>query len=94
MPSNPFIEFYQDPVGVLATLAYALLILAVTVALAGVMWSTALWLSNAWGFRHVDGKFGPKWEYVPPMGLWLRVSGLLLLAAIEAFLLSTLFYLV
>lgn len=91
---NPFIALYEDPVAVLGTLAYALLLLAATVALAGVMWSTMLHLSNAWEYRGVKGKFGPQWAYVPPMAVFGRVSALLLLGAVEAFLLATLVYLV
>lgn len=87
-PPNPFVELARDPVATLATLAYALLLLGATVALAGVMWSTILHLSNAWEHRRAKGKFGPQWELVPPVAVFGRVALLLFLGAVEAFLLG------
>lgn len=91
---NPFIEFARDPVEVLATIAYAFLLLGTTIAVAGVMWSTALRLSNVWEYRNVDGRFGPSWTYVPPMTVILRVSGLCVLLSLEALLFGALIWLV
>lgn len=94
MLPNPFVEFFQHPVAVFAALAYTLLLLGATVALAGIMWSTLLHLSNVWDKRDVNGKFGPQWTYVPPMGAFWRVAGLLFLGAVEALLLGALVWIV
>lgn len=94
VPPNPFIIFYEHPVAVLATIAYVCLLLAATTSLAGIAWSTALHIRNAVDLRHTPHEFGPEWEYVPPLSVWLRVAALLLIVAIEAFLVATLLYIV
>lgn len=88
MSANPFVAFWQDPVTTLTTLAYVLLLLGATIALAGLAWNWILHLSNVWEFRHNPNKFGPEWELVPPTGAIGRVAALCFLGAVEALLLG------
>lgn len=90
---NPFIELARAPVVTLGYLAYALLLLGVSIALAGVLWSTLLHLRNAWEYRHVRDKFGPQWSYAPPLAIYGRVAAVCLLVALEAALLGALIWL-
>lgn len=92
---NPFIELFRNPVVVLGTLAYALLLLGVSIQLAARAWTTAVWLGNAWDFRNTDAKYGDKWTwYLPPASVYNRVTILVLLSAVEAFLLGAFVYVV
>lgn len=91
---NPFVELWADPVTTLAALAYVFALSSATVALAGVAWSTALHLSNAWEYRKNPGKFGPQWVYVPPLAVFGRVALLLFLLAVEAALVGGIVYVV
>lgn len=89
---NPFVELWANPLTTLAAAAYVCLLLAVSVALAGAMWSTVLWLRNAWEYRHKPDHFGPEWELAPPVGVYGRVAALLFLTAVELFLFGGIVY--
>lgn len=92
---NPFIAVYNDPVFVLGSLAYALLLLGVSIQLAARGWNTFIWLWNAWDFRNVDAKYGDQWTwYLPPPAVYNRVCAVILLAALEAFLLGAFVYVI
>lgn len=92
MLPNPFIELFRDPVATLAALAYALALLGASLTLAFAAWGQTVWLTNAIERRHRNNDFGPQWEYVPPVTVYGRAAALLFLAAIEALLLSALFW--
>lgn len=89
---NPFAELWADPVTTLAAIAYVLLLASVSVALAGLLWSSILWVRNAWEYRYQSGKFGPQWELAPPMAVYARVAGVLFLGAVEALLIGGIAY--
>lgn len=84
--TNPFVAFWHDPVAVLTALAYALLLLALSVGFVAAItqtvvraWKQTVYLSNAWEWRdHAEangGKFGPAWEwYYPPRNVLNAVS--------------------
>lgn len=92
---NPFIELYNDPVFVLGSLAYALLLLGVSIQLAARAWRTLVWLGNAWEFRTNSAQYGSEWTwYLPPPKVYNRVTAVILLAAIEAFLISGVIYVI
>ena len=88
---NPFVELARDPVTALGALAYVLLLVGVSIGLAGWAWSTALWVRNAWANRRSDA-FGPAWEYVPPLQVYGRVALLCVLASVEAALFGGIIY--
>lgn len=90
---NPFVELARDPVVTLGALAYVLLLLGASIALAGQGWQTTLWVRNAYANRRSDA-FGDSWEYVPPLAVYGRVALLCVLAAIEAALLGGIVYVV
>lgn len=93
---NPFIELYHDPVGVLAAVAYTVLLLALTVWTAALAanfvdrgWKHAVWLGNAWEWRGNDQQFGPEWEwYLPPAEVANRVTLLGIHAGAVAFIVA------
>jgi len=91
---NPFVELARDPVTTLGALAYVLLLLGISIGLAGWAWSTVLWVRNAYANRRARDSFGPEWEYVPPLQVYGRVALLCVLAAIEAALLGGIIYVV
>lgn len=70
---NPFIALFRDPVTVLAALGYAVLLVAFTFATLTVIavfldrgWRHAVWLSEAWDFRHTSAQYGDEWEWYLP----------------------------
>lgn len=70
---NPFISLYNDPVGVLTALAYAVVLLSLTfgtlTAIAVFVdrgWRHVIWLAEAWEWRTNDQKYGPEWEWYLP----------------------------
>lgn len=89
---NPFAELWANPVTTLAAIAYVLLLASVSVALAGAIWHTSLWLYKAYEHRHKPDHFGPEWELAPPVGVYGRVAALLFLASVEALLLGGIVY--
>lgn len=89
---NPVVRLYDAPVETLATLAYALVLLGVTVALAGKTWDTALWTANAVKRRENPQVYGDAWSVVPPAGVYLRVFWTCLLAAAECLLVAGLIH--
>lgn len=94
MLPNPLVRLYADPVPTLTALAYALVLLAVSVALAGLAYRGGLRLYLMVEHRHTAQKFGPQWRYVPPLAAFGYVAGLCLLVAVEALLWAALVYLV
>lgn len=93
---NPFIALYDNPVGVLTAIGYAVFLVALTLwTLAAAsnlldrVWKHVVWLSNAWEWRTNDQKFGDKWEwYLPPREVANRVTIAGAHAGLLAFLLA------
>jgi len=82
MTLNPFVSLWNDPVTTLAALAYAALLLALSVGFVGLLtqtlfraWDDLVWLGNAFEFRHTDQRLGAEWEwYLPPKPVINRLS--------------------
>lgn len=91
---NPFIRLYETPIHALTTLAYTLLLLATTIALAGLTYRLALKLYFEVENRRDSGNYAPSWQYVPPYRVIALASGVVFLAAVEAFLIAGIFYVV
>lgn len=85
---NPFIELYQDPVGALSALGYALALLTLLVVTLGATWSNVLWLKTRW-----DRQRPTQWEYVPPTGWLLRLAAVPFVLAVDAWALAALIWL-
>ena len=82
---NPFIEFYQDPVGVLAALGYVLLLLCLLAVTIAACWRNALTI-------HIQWRRGT-WKYDPPTSWLLRVAAIPLVLAIDAWAVAALVWL-
>lgn len=91
-PPNPFVDLAAHPVATLAALGYAMLLSAVSIALAGEGWQMVLWLGNAWDYRTVDRGDYPTWRLAPPRSVYLRLAIVALLVAVEAWLIGGVVY--
>ena len=98
MTTNPFIAFGQDPVGVLAWLGYALVLVAIGLAalrtvLRGIPTLYVQWDRN----KHTNDwwAFGSRTNgYIPPLGWTIRALAYLLVLAIAAWAAGALLWLV
>lgn len=84
---NPFIELYQDPVGTLAALGYALGLTTLLVITVAVCWSNAVT-----AYTQYDRNWH-SWNYLPPAGWILRVAAVPGILAVDAWALSALIWL-
>lgn len=90
---NPFVELFNDPVWFLGALAYIALLGAITIQLAARGWETAVWLGNAWEWRHQDTQFGGEWTwYLPPSEVYNRITLLAFLIALECLAIGGVLY--
>lgn len=98
MAINPFVELAKDPVGALAWLGYALLMLGIV--LAAVPWAIrkAVWLIARWETNRASDTwwaFGStRRGYIPPSGWLAWAFGVVFVLAIASWALGTIVYLV
>ena len=98
MPTNPFIELAQNPVGALAWLGYALIMAAIAfgavrTVLRGI---PTLWVQYK-NNRHTNDwwAFGDRRNgYIPPLGWSIQFAAYLVVLAIAAWALGALVWLV
>lgn len=83
MIPNPFVGLWESPVVTLTAIAYVLLLLSVSIALAGVVWNNAVRVKLSYKYRHTEQKFGPQWSLVPPLSLVARLAGMVFLGSVE-----------
>ena len=86
---NPFIELYQDPVGALIALGYALALLTLLVLTLAACWRNAFTVKVRWERQRPN-----QWEYLPPAGWLLRLAAIPAVLAVDAWALSALIWLV
>lgn len=77
MTANPFVRLFEAPVETLTLAGYALGLLALTVATAGVCWTNALAV--------YDEATAPRrpWTYVPPLTFLARLTAIPLLLMVD-----------
>ncbi|AFH22483.1 hypothetical protein OSG_eHP27_00155 [environmental Halophage eHP-27] len=98
MVTNPFIKFATDPVGVLAWLGYAFLL--VGIVFTAVPWAFRQGATLVVQYRknrHTDAwwSFGARRNgYLPPLGWLSRAFGVCIVLAVTAWAVSALFWLV
>jgi hypothetical protein len=85
---NPFVELFEHPVATLTALAYAVVLLGVSIWLAGVGWRATAETRNYIHYRYTDHDYGPEWDIVPPFRLVLLAGGVCVLAAVELLLIG------
>jgi hypothetical protein len=79
MPANPFLRLYEMPVATLTDAAFALVLLAALVATWWAAGRNALYLSE----QYQNG-----WKYLVPAWYAARLIGMLLVAAVDLWLLA------
>lgn len=104
---NPFIALFEDPVGVLTALGYAVFLLALAFGTLTVIsvfidrgWRHVIWLSEAWDHRTNPHQYGPEWDYYLPTTevashvwrLCAYLTGIALLVAIDVWAIGAVVY--
>jgi len=84
---NPFIELYQDPVGILSAVGYTLGLVTLLVLTLGVCWS------NAATVRAQYRANWTRWSYNPPAKWLVRVAAIPAILAVDAWALAALVWL-
>ena len=86
--TNPFVALYERPFETLTLLGYALLLVTLLVLSTGYVYQTVVALIARWRQERPH-----KWEFVPPMGYWLRLASIPFIFMFDAWAAAGLVYL-
>jgi len=84
---NPFIEFYQNPIGFLSALGYALLLATLVFLTLAACWSNAATIRAQYQANHA------RWGYLPPATWVLRIAAIPFILGVDAWALGALIWL-